>query len=67
MLKKIAGVLVSIAPMAAFATTPYDTHTAAVDFTAAGTAVMAGLVAMATVGVLIKGGVVILRKLGIKF
>ena len=41
--------------------------TAAVDFTAVGTAVIAGFASMATVGVLIKGGATVLRKLGIKF
>jgi len=45
----------------------YTALITAVDFTAAGTAVMTGMAAMATVGVLIKGGSMVLRKLGLKF
>jgi len=65
-LKVGGGVAASVLSVGAFAA-DYSALSAAVDFTGAGTAVIAGMAAMATVGVLIKGGSAILRKLGIKF
>lgn len=46
---------------------PFFTMLSSIDFRPIGVAVLGGFAAMATVGVLIKGGTVILRKLGIGY
>lgn len=66
-LSLVVVTVLGLAASAANATADYTALSSAVDFTSAGTAVIAGMAAMATIGVLIKGGSAILRKLGIRF
>jgi hypothetical protein len=66
MLKKVAGVLVSVAPLSAFAAAPdFSALTAGIDFSTASAAVLAGFVLLAGFGLTIKGGKVIMRSLGL--
>lgn len=68
MFKKIAGVVVAVSfAGSASAAGALGSLTSAVDFTEVGTAVIGGMAAMAAVGVTLKGGKAVLKKLGLWF